>query len=671
MRGPSASDSQHADTGQKDSPAGRRRKHADRDEETLRQKASRSRRKKRQAAWRRQGHRRGILCSADGEHRGEIIRAAFLVGQTRPFVIRIVTMDVGMDRLAIASADAGHDIGPAMLMVVMDIQAGYGKQVPNGQQHRRHGGKQIRYEAFLHHGSKFSKKKVIFTIPTNGYSMKRYFTLLLMAAASLLAAACATDHASLTLSRDSRFTGRGNEGESLLTLTVLPESPCKIRSVDVTLDAAPEDVSMLSLVRDGRVLGCATVRKGKASYSLRCGASVSDSTVFTLCADIRENAAEGGLVSAEVTGVRLRGTVLTPEAPAAGPREILLCRKLLFAPGDYGSNFWRIPAIRQLSDGTLLVVNDRRNITENDLPSEIDVVSRFSLDNGATWSEPVTIAQNRGKYEGYGDPGLMELPDGTVICTFAGGLNFYNSTWETPQRSYVAFSRDHGRTWSEPVDITGVIWGPQPDNPYCKVYHSNFFSSGNSLVLSQGPHKGRALVAGVMAREGNLLCNHAVYTDDGGATWHVSDLAFGEPGNQGDEAKMVQLTDGRILMSVRRQGERGFAISEDGGQTWPVRGTWPDLQANACNGDLIRYDDSLLLHTLPDSPRLWRENVSVFLSFDEGKTWPEHKMISSGRSMYSSLTVLPDGTLGAYVEELINGVELWYERFSMDWLRRH
>ena len=39
--------------------------------------------------------------------------------------------------------------------------------------------------------------------------------------------------------------------------------------------------------------------------------------------------------------------------------------------------------------------------------------------------------------------------------------------------------------------------------------------------------------------------------------------------------------------------------------------------------------------------------------------------------MYSSLTVLKDGTLGAYIEENINGVELWYERFSFEWLRRH
>ena len=499
----------------------------------------------------------------------------------------------------------------------------------------------------------------------------RWICAVALGVLAILSAACRSDQAAVTLSRDSRFTGRGNAGEALLEMTVTPESPCQIRDVSVKLYDPSGAVSMLTLTCGEELLGCALVRPGKTAYKLRCGASVSDTAVFVLRADVRDDAPEGGRISADVNQVRLRGSSLTPDSPEAGWREILLCRKLLFAPGDYGSKFWRIPAIRQLSDGTLLVVNDRRNLTENDLPSEIDVVSRFSTDNGKTWSEPVTIARNQGRMHGYGDPGLLELEDGTVVCTFAGGSNFFNSTLDAPQRSFVAYSRDHGRTWEEPRDITWTVWGPKPDNPSCRRYHSNFFSSGNGLVLRHGPHKGRALVAGVLAMERNVLCNHAVYTDDCGASWHVSDLAYGSPEDPGDEAKMVELADGRILMSVRRKGERAWACSEDGGQTWSRRGLWPDLTANACNGDLIRYNDTILMHTLPHSPALRRENVSVFLSFDEGRTWPESKVISNKDAMYSSLTVLPDGTLGAYIEENINGVELWYENFSLEWLRKH
>jgi len=64
-----------------------------------------------------------------------------------------------------------------------------------------------------------------------------------------------------------------------------------------------------------------------------------------------------------------------------------------------------------------------------------------------------------------------------------------------------------------------------------------------------------------------------------------------------------------------------------------------------------------------------RENVSVFMSFDQGKTWPEHKSICHYKSVYSSLTVLKDGTIGAYLEENPHGgCELWYLNFSMEWL---
>ena len=312
---------------------------------------------------------------------------------------------------------------------------------------------------------------------------------------------------------------------------------------------------------------------------------------------------------------------MSRKSPRSGEREILLARKCLYRPGDYGSNYWRIPAILQLSDGTLLTVNDRRNVVQDDLPNQIDVVSRYSTDGGRSWSESVFIARNGGKMFGFGDPGLAELEDGTVICTFCGGQRLDKSCWEDPQRSYFAVSKDHGRTWSEPENITASIWGPDPRNPFCKRYNSSFFSSGNSLVLKSGPHKGRMLVANVCTYDSwRGLCNHAVYTDDGGQTW--SEPAF-----------------------------------------------WKEIHTNACNGDLIRYNDSILLHSVPNSMK--RENVSIFLSYDEGRTWPEHKSICHGRSVYSSLTVLQDGTIGAYIEEDPTGAcELWYMNFSLDWLQK-
>lgn len=478
---------------------------------------------------------------------------------------------------------------------------------------------------------------------------------------------CKPDKAEVSVTRDNRFTGRGNPCETLLTIDIIPQGECTFKGVTCELQASASDVDALCICAGDEVIGRIEVTEGKSDYEIACHRVFADSMRFRLAADINMAATEGGRVSADITSVRFRGCNVVPDTPEPGAREILLCRKCLYRPGDYGSLYWRIPAIRQLSDGTLLTVNDRRNVSEDDLPGEIDVVSRYSMNGGRTWSEPVFVARNTGPNNGYGDPSLVELDDGTVICTFCGGQNLSTSCWENPQRSYFAVSKDHGQTWSTPQDITDRVWGPHPANAFCKRYHSSFFSSGNSLILKQGPHKGRVLVANVTTYDGwKGMCNHAVYTDDGGQTWNVSNLAYAD---KGDEAKMVELQDGSILMSIRQKGKRAYTISTDGGVNWSKAAFWDDMCVTACNGDLIRYNNQILMHTIPDA--MQRENVSLLMSFDEGKTWSERKTICAGPSQYSSITVLPDGSIGAYIEENRHGVELWYENFSLQWLRTH
>lgn len=331
----------------------------------------------------------------------------------------------------------------------------------------------------------------------------------------------------------------------------------------------------------------------------------------------------------------------------------------LYAPGDYGSRNWRIPAVRCLADSSILIVNDMRKFNEGDLPEDIDVVCRRSTDGGRTWSEPLTIARGTGVGQGYGDPALVETRTGEVLCAFAGGNGLWASSLENPQSIYICRSTDHGQSWSAPENITATVWGPTADNPSCKPYEGGFIASGNGLLLTHGPHAGRILIAAALCRNHNTLDNFVLYSDDGGHTWHLSGLAY----SNGDEAKLVELNDGRLLMSVRQQGARGYAISHDSGQTWGEQGHWPEMATNACNGDLIRYDDTTLLHSIPNSMK--RENLSLFFSRDEGKTWGNPVTICAGGSAYSSLTLLPDGSIGIYYEkETPQGYELWFKKIS-------
>lgn len=501
-------------------------------------------------------------------------------------------------------------------------------------------------------------------------------TILLTLALGLPSALWADGNHKITVQRNSDFTGRGNAGETILTLKIAPDGVCPLGVLSFSTEVSSvKDVTAWHLTSSEAGLVDRTFRRGEPVEVNLSGKSIDAPVEITLSADIAPKAGEGNRVTASLEEAMLEdGTRIEVEQPSEGGREILLCRKVLYSPGDYNSKNWRIPALLCLPDGSLLAVNDKRKYNEVDLPHDIDIVACRSTDKGRTWSEPVTIIEGKGYKKGYGDPALALTADGKeVVCVFVGLNGLWQSSPEDPQNSYVVRTTDGGKTWSEAQDITSLLWGDKAEREECRAYTHSFFGSGNGLTLTRGKYAGRILFAAAMGADYKLN-NHAVYSDDNGRTWHVSEMAF----KDGDEAKMVELTDGRVLMSVRRSGDRGYAISEDGGATWKEQGLWKEIHTNACNGDMIRYSATdmkgrrggrnLLLHSIPNDMK--RRNVSIFLSEDEGRSWHSPKTLCAGASVYSSLTVLKDGTIGIYVEENPTeaGCALWYMNFSLDWL---
>ncbi len=362
---------------------------------------------------------------------------------------------------------------------------------------------------------------------------------------------------------------------------------------------------------------------------------------------------------------------IVPDPPEEEP--IVYYEQCLYRPGDYGSTNWRIPAICCLSDGTLLTVCDKRKYNESDLPEDIDLVVRRSLDNGRTWSEPQTLAEGTGRKHGFGDAALVECANGDVVCVFVGGNGLFQSNQSDPIRSYVCRSTHGGLTWSQPEDITAQLWGSQATNTTCRNYKASFFGSGNGLRLTRGAHKGRIMFAAAMCRKSaNTLDNFVVYSDDDGHSWSVSSRAY----SSGDEAKLMELTDGRILISVRQSGARGYNYSNDCGQTWGTQGRWTEMTTNACNGDILRVKatdrgDScnMLVHSLPNS--MQREDVSLFFSYDEGQSWIDPMLLFDGPSVYSSLTLMPSGGIGVFLEQNPTGAcELWFKYIPSSTLPR-
>lgn len=339
-------------------------------------------------------------------------------------------------------------------------------------------------------------------------------------------------------------------------------------------------------------------------------------------------------------------------------------RSLVYCPGDYGSRFYRIPAIVTALDGSLVTVADKRIEHNGDLPAKIDIVSRRSMNGGQTWSDYVTVAAH-DSIGGCGDAALVvDRISGDILVIFSHG----NGLWQNePAHITVKRSKDNGLTWGDPLDISPQILTTDPKGHQPIKCTSAFATSGRATQLADG----RIIFTLVVREEGNQHFKvYAVYSDDSGHSWKVSE----NPAScDGDESKIAQLADGSLIMSIRNRfgSLRMFSRSYDNGVSWSDPLPVDDLPDPRCNGDIIRYScggKELLLQSLPADPR-GRNNVAIYVSEDNAKTWPIMKTIVHMPSAYSSMTVLPDGSVGILTEESANNhysYSIWFTRMPIE-----
>ncbi|MCL4282778.1 MAG: exo-alpha-sialidase [Flavobacteriales bacterium] len=384
---------------------------------------------------------------------------------------------------------------------------------------------------------------------------------------------------------------------------------------------------------------------------------------FWVTCTVSADAQEGHVIKGELVSVTGVGQDYTPAITSTDDqRMILLEHKLLYSSGDYGAANWRIPAIIRAADGSLVAVADKRWNGPGDLPNDIDLVARRSTDQGDTWSEPVTIADFGTA--GAADAALvLDRSTGDLLCLFGSHVGLFQSTHANPIRFQVARSQDNGITWSAPTEHTSEIYAP--------TWQAAWIASGNACQLRSGRIVG---AVGVRQTSGNAISNFMIYSDDGGDTWNYKPAVAS---SVGDEAKIAELDNGDLMMNIRNQtpDRRRIVTSTNGGDSWSPPSFQQELIDPFVNGELIRYtsvldgyDQSRLLFSIAADPSV-RRNLTIFLSYDEGATWPVSRTIYTGLSAYSSLTVLDDGTIGCFYE---NGeydtYQLYFARFSLDWL---
>lgn len=506
--------------------------------------------------------------------------------------------------------------------------------------------------------------------------------------------------ASVTVTQNSDFTGRQNEYDPILSAAVtVSTGTATLQSVKINLDGstAISDYAKVKIYStststfDDRtasgatLLGEFTPAAGDMVCNLTTQGTLSKGTTYLwVVAEVADNAVEGNKLDAALLSLTTGAeTFNVAGGNPDGSREILLARKKMYAPGDNGSVGYRIPAMVILPNGHIVTAIDRRWNSEGDLANRIDIIARISEDGGYTWSEEYPIAIASDASNGRGDCALVVAPNGDIVAAFVGGNGLWASSASDPIVSFISRSSDGGKTWT-PVqeggqgDITSQIWGSSCGGDNTRLNGTAaFFGSGRGLCLTRqtgenASKNGRIMFVTAVNRGGTLY-NYVVYSDDNGVTWKVSNQAY----SGGDEAKVAELNDGTILMSVRRSGARGYVKSTDGGETWGTQSTWSDLNVNACNGDILEYtakvdgyDQNRTLQSLPiNDGAKGREKVSVYLSYDEGTTWERKKQMFPGLSAYSTMIMLPDGTIGMYAEDQQNNVTTsYFMRFSLSWL---
>ncbi|MEZ4771973.1 MAG: sialidase family protein [Bacteroidia bacterium] len=317
---------------------------------------------------------------------------------------------------------------------------------------------------------------------------------------------------------------------------------------------------------------------------------------------------------------------------------------------------YRIPSIVTAPNGDLVVAIDERVPSCGDLKwsKDINIIVRRSSDNGKTWSDVETVV-NFPFGKSASDPSMIVDKITREIFLF---YNYMDLDAEKDiYYLHVVKSLDNGKTWSKPQDITSQITKPE--------WHTDFkfITSGRGIQTKSG----RLLHCMVNLTNGM----HIFGSDDHGKTWFFIDT----PIIPADESKIIELADGTWMVNARvndKKGVRYVHTSSDDGKTWATRAE-SQLMDPGCNASIIRYtavadgyEKNRLLFSNAKSEN-GRTNMTVRISYDEGKTWSEGKTIYSGSAAYSSLTVLKNGDIGLFFEK-DEYSENVFTSFSLKWL---
>lgn len=349
---------------------------------------------------------------------------------------------------------------------------------------------------------------------------------------------------------------------------------------------------------------------------------------------------------------------------------------LVFEGGKEGHAIYRIPAIISLPNGELMAFAEGRVHGTDDF-GDINLVMKRSLDQGQTWS-PLQMLVDYDSLQAGNPAPVVDLhdpkhPQGVVYLFFNTGNNHeYEVRLNQGVREvWMMKSFDLGKTWEDPVNIT--LQTHRPNNPQFNPnynfkedwrYYAN--TPGHAFQFQEGKFKGRIFVAAnhsVGPPKDNFeeYQAHGFFTDDHGKSFQLSEsITF--PGS--NESIAAELSDNRMIMSIRNQRgdirNRILAYSSDGGTSWDTAYFEESLPDPVCQASILpigmRNGKTVLAHSNASDPN-HRNNLTIKISYDEGKTWLKSILVDrtadpkkSSWTAYSDLVTVDEQTIGILYE---------------------
>jgi sialidase-1 len=351
---------------------------------------------------------------------------------------------------------------------------------------------------------------------------------------------------------------------------------------------------------------------------------------------------------------------------------------VIYTSGQEGHKTYRIPAIIKNKQGHLLAFAEGRVNGSGDF-GDINIVLKISRNQGRTWSALTTLVDFQDLQAGNPTPVLDEsdprFPKGRIFLFYNTGNNHENEIREGKGLREVWYmtSIDGGMTWSSAVNITSQVHRPnQPSRNSAYSFKEDWRhyanGPGHAMQFNQGPHAGRLLIAanhseGPRGERGSDYRAHIFYSDDHGDTFHLG-ASIAIPGS--NESSATEISGGKLLMNIRNQRgdirQRIIGLSDDGGATWKETYFDPQLPDPICQGSILTIAQkkgpfTLAFSNAADTKN--RDNLTIRISQDDGRTWPITIPVDNGASAgespkdftaYSDLVLLDSKHLGIVYE---------------------